>query len=119
MANKHCTGNNPKFQNIESPFIKLFELLPQLAPKGLPNPHIGLLKDLHHHAENGVEEILMSLPSLGILLATAADNTEMGLLPQDVSQIGWLIHSLSHMLIACNNLKENMGYELAKRGEWL
>lgn len=121
MAVEHCTVNNTKFQSIENPFIKLFELLPQLQYGLLENGQYSYKLDtstltaIHQSAEQSVEEILMNLPSLGTLLATAADNTEMGLLPQDINQIGWLLNSLSHILIACHKVKEGTAYELSKR----
>lgn len=122
MATEHCIDKNPKLQNIGNPFQALFELLPQLQYAKLPNGQPGyvtetdILQAIHDHAEESNEELLRSLPSLGTILATAADNTDMGLSTQDIAQIGWLIQSLGHLLIACNGVKENTRYELLKRG---
>lgn len=122
MTIEYCTCNSPKFQNVTNPFVRLFELLPQFHQGKLPNGDYGYLTDtdtlqlLNQLAENTVDEIHTSLPTLGALVAAAAGNVDTGLALDEVETIGWLIRLLGNLLIACNNIKENSGFELIKRG---
>lgn len=110
-----------KVTKYYNPFQGLFELLPQLQYGKLPNGQVGYTTDtetlqaIHDYAEASNEELLSCLPSLGTILATAADNTDMGISAEDITQIGWLVRNLGNLLIVCKVIKENTGYELQNR----
>jgi len=121
MATEHSITKNSLFQNGDQPFTELFALLPQLQ-RNISGNNISYetdtptLEAIHLHAGNAVCLLLNSIQSLGVLLATAADNKDMGLSLSEVSQIGWLVQAIGNMLSGCYVLEADVGAELARRG---
>ena len=121
MADAYSISNNPLFQNCEHPFSELFTLLPRLK-REISGHEVSYrtdtntLKAIYQHAENATDLLLSSLQSLGTLLATAADNRNMGLAELDISNIGWLFRAIGSLLSSCYVLQGDVSLELIKRG---
>lgn len=121
MANDHSISNNPIIQNSGHPFTQLFELLPKLQ-RDISGNYVSYktdtntLKAIYQHAEDATCTLLASIQSLGIVLATAADNKDMGLSLDDVSSIGWLFQSIGDLLGSCHITRDNITEELIRRG---
>ena len=122
MANEHSISNNPIFQNSGHSFSELFALLPKLQAKATANGDLNYstdtntLKAIYHHADDASVALLSGLQSLGVLLATAADNQDMGLSLGEVSAVGWLIRGIGDLLTSCTNTKDELSDELFRRG---
>jgi len=120
MADEHSISNNPIFQNCEYPFSELFALLPKLQRQISGNTvtydtDTDILRAVYQHADNATYQLLDSIQSLGTLLATAADNEDMGLAATNICSIGWLFRAIGNMLGSCYLLQADVGAELSRR----
>lgn len=106
MANAYSSKCNPALQNVDRPFTEIFQLLPKLSNyagsiKFLSPEELNIFHAIQEHAETASHTLISGIQSLGILLATAADNKDMGLGQADVMAIGWLLQSLGELLENC------------------
>jgi len=111
MANAYSIADNPWFQNIETQFTELFDLLSKLTT----TEDYHILIAICQHLENALHKLHVSIQSLGALLATAAENQEMKMSLKDVANIGWLIQLLADLLAACYTLESNSTAKVIKR----
>jgi hypothetical protein len=107
MANAYSSKRNPALQNVDRPFTEIFQLLRQLPSvsksiTSYSDDELNIANALQQHAETASQTIISGIQSLGVILATAADNQDMGLGQNDVMAIGWLLNSLGELLENCH-----------------
>jgi hypothetical protein len=104
-------------KNKEHPFTGLFlslrqhEVEPSRVKAG--NYSIDTLKEIYHHADNAIEDLMLGLQNIGNLASVAKPDTDDAI--QNLNGLGFFISLLSNLTEALRDLHTDIDYELQER----
>lgn len=115
----HLSDDDIKFKNPDNFVSELFHLLPYFRWSGYPysaQTPTELLRSIHNHAENFIENIFYSVECLGKFLSVGAQDEDVGSIGKDeICTLAHHIKMLGELGSNLLNIKEHARIELANR----